>query len=77
MGLEGRPFLALLGVARCIRIAMLNILVDIEADISLFGFVELKQKIEKVLGRKVDLVEYNTLKPLLRELILKEQVVLL
>jgi len=55
----------------------IDILVDIEADISLLDFVGLKQKIEEVLGRKVDLVEYDTLKPLLRERILKEQVVLL
>ena len=55
----------------------IDILVDIEADISLLGFVGLKQKIEEALGRKVDLVEYDTLKPLLRERILKEQVVLL
>jgi len=38
---------------------------------------KLKQKIEEALGRKVDLVEYDTLKPFLRERILKEQVVLL
>ncbi len=55
----------------------IDILVDIKADISLLGFVGLKQKIEEALGRKVDLVEYDTLKPLLRERILKEQVVLL
>jgi len=54
-----------------------DILVDIKADISLLDFVGLKQKIEETLGRKVDLVEYDTLKPLLRERILKEQVVLL
>ena len=55
----------------------IDILVDIKADISLLGFVELKQRIEEALGRKVDLVEYDTLKPLLRERILKEQVPLL
>ena len=55
----------------------IDILVDIKADISLLDFVGLKQRIEEVLGRKVDLVEYDTLKPLLRERILKEQVVLL
>jgi predicted nucleotidyltransferase len=55
----------------------IDILVDIKADISLLDFVGLKQKIEEVLGRNVDLVEYDTLKPLLRERILKEQVVLL
>ena len=66
----------------CVRDEMnkdsdIDILVDIEADISLLDFVGLKQKNEEALGRKVDLVEYDTLKPLLRERILKEQVVLL
>lgn len=55
----------------------IDILVDIKTDISLLDFVGLKQEIEDALGRKVDLVEYDTLKPLLREKILKEQVVLL
>ena len=55
----------------------IDILVEIKSDISLLDFVGLKQKIEESLGRKVDLVEYDTLKPLLREKILKEQVVLL
>jgi len=66
----------------CVRDEMdedsdIDILVDIEADISLLDFVGLKQRIEEILGRKIDLVEYNTLKPLLRDKILKEQVVLL
>ncbi|MFZ5800552.1 MAG: nucleotidyltransferase family protein [Candidatus Omnitrophota bacterium] len=55
----------------------IDILVEIKKDISLLDFVELKQKIEEALGRKADLVEYDTLKPLLKERILKEQVVLL
>ena len=55
----------------------IDILVDIEADISLLDFIGLKQKIEEALGRKVDLVEYDCLKPLLRERILKEQVELI
>ncbi|MDP8253917.1 MAG: nucleotidyltransferase family protein [Candidatus Kaelpia aquatica] len=55
----------------------IDILIDIKSDVSLLGFVELKQKLEETLERKVDLVEYDTLKPILRERILKEQVVLL
>lgn len=55
----------------------IDILVDIQADISLLDFIGLKQKIEEALRRKVDLVEYDTLKPILKERILKEQVVLL
>lgn len=82
------PILESYGVKRialfgsCVRGEMqedsdIDILVDIKTDISLLDFVGLKQRIEEVLGHKVDLVEYDTLKPLLRERILKEQVVLL
>lgn len=53
-----------------------DILVEIESDISLLDFIELKQALEDQLGRKVDLVEYSTIKPLLRERILREQVVI-
>lgn len=55
----------------------IDILVDIKKDISLLDFVEIKQKLEEQLGRKVDLIEYQTLKPSLREKILQGQVVLL
>ena len=66
----------------CIRGEMredsdIDILVEIEKDISLLDFVGLKLEIEETLGRNVDLVEYNTIKPLLKEKILKEQVVIL
>jgi len=44
---------------------------------SSLDFVGLKLEIEEALGRKVDLVEYSTIKPLLRERILKEQVEIL
>jgi hypothetical protein len=54
-----------------------DILVEIEKDISLLDFVGLKLEIEEALGRKIDLVEYNTLKPLIKERILDEQVVIL
>lgn len=55
----------------------IDILVEIEEDISLLDFVGLKLEIEEALGRKVDLVEYSTIKPLLRERILSEQVPIL
>jgi len=55
----------------------LDILVEIEKDISLLDFVGLKLEIEEALNRKVDLVEYNTIKPLLRERILNEQEIIL
>lgn len=66
----------------CVREEMregsdVDILVEIEKDISLFDFIGIKLEIEEVLGRKVDLVEYSTIKPLLRESILKDQVTIL
>ena len=54
-----------------------DILVEIDKDISLLDFVALKLELEEVLGRRVDLVEYDTIKPRLRDRILKEQVVIL
>ena len=55
----------------------IDILVEIGRDISLFDFVGLKIEIEEALGRKVDLVEYDTIRPFLRDRILNEQVVIL
>lgn len=55
----------------------IDILVEIEGNISLLDFVGIKLEIEDVLGSGVDLVEYNTIKPLLRDRILKEQVLIL
>jgi hypothetical protein len=55
----------------------IDLLVEIGKDISLFDFVGLKLEIEEALCNKVDLVEFETIKPLLREKILGEQVVLL
>lgn len=63
----------------CVRREMrknsdIDILVEIAKDISLLDFVGLKLEIEEALGRKVDLVEYNTIKPFLRDRILNEEV---
>ncbi|MGC1119977.1 MAG: nucleotidyltransferase family protein [Candidatus Methanofastidiosia archaeon] len=52
----------------------IDILVEIEDGISLLDFVGIKLEIEEALGKKVDLVEYNTIRPLLKERIIKEQV---
>ena len=46
-------------------------------DKSLLDLVGLKLDLEEVLKRKVDLVEYSTIKPLLRKTILKEQALVL
>jgi uncharacterized protein len=44
---------------------------------SLFDLVDLKSELEDVLGRKVDILTYNSIYRGLREQILKEQVVIL
>jgi predicted nucleotidyltransferase len=52
----------------------IDILVEIEDNISLLDFVGINLEIEEALKRKVDLVEYSTIKPLLKEKIIREQV---
>ena len=55
-----------------------DILIEIERDdMSLLDFIGIKLELEEVLGRKVDLVEYDTIKPLLKERILAEEVPIL
>lgn len=46
-------------------------------DKSLFDLVDLKAELEKTLGRKVDIVTYNSIYWRLREQILAQQVVIL
>jgi len=55
----------------------IDILVEIDRDISLLDFVALKLELEEVLGKRVDLVEFDMIKPRLKERILREQVVIL
>ena len=55
----------------------IDILVQIDSDIGLLEFVGLKLELQEALNRNVDLVEYDTIKPLIRERILKEQQVIL
>ena len=52
----------------------IDVLVEIEDNISLLDFVGIKLEIEEALKRKIDLVEYSTIKPLLKEKIIREQV---
>ena len=54
-----------------------DILVEIKSDISLLDFIGIKIELEEALKMKVDLVEYDTIKPLIREKILSEQVAIL
>lgn len=51
----------------------LDLLVKIEKKISLLDFIEIQQDLEDTLEMKVDLVEYDAIKPALRDEILKDE----
>ena len=51
-----------------------DILVEFEGRKTLFDFIELEQKLEKELGRSVDLITYHSLSPLLHGRVLNEQI---
>lgn len=53
-----------------------DLLVELPAGTSLLDFVDLKLSLEDALQTRVDLVEFDTIKPRLREKILAEQVVI-
>lgn len=52
----------------------IDLLVKIDKKISLLDFVGIQQELEDELNMTVDLVEYDSLKPALKEDILKEEV---
>ena len=45
-----------------------------DKNMSLIDFIDLKFKLESKLGKKVDLVEYSAIKPIIKERILNEEV---
>lgn len=51
----------------------IDLLVDFPKDKSLFDFIDIKLKLEDALGKKVDLIEYDLIKPKLKQYILPEQ----
>jgi len=53
----------------------IDIVVNIEdKNMSLIGFIRLKLALEKVLNKKIDLVEYSAIKPLIKKNILNEEI---
>ncbi len=53
----------------------IDVVVKIEdKNMTLLGFIGLKLKLEEALGKKVDLVEYVALKPLIKNNILNEEI---
>jgi len=55
----------------------IDILIEFKGKKSLLDLSGLKIELEETLGRKVDIVEYSMIHPLLKERILKEQVVVI
>ncbi|MCG2590865.1 nucleotidyltransferase family protein [Rhodohalobacter sulfatireducens] len=51
----------------------LDLLVKIDKKMSLLEFIGIQQELEDKLGMKVDLVEYEALKPALKEDILRDE----
>ena len=54
-----------------------DILVELDAEASLLDFIGVKLDLEDVLERRVDLVQYDAIRPRLRDRILSEEVPLL
>nr|WP_321400355.1 nucleotidyltransferase family protein [uncultured Desulfobacter sp.] len=52
----------------------IDVLVRFKITPGIFGFIDLKQYLESVVGRPVDLVTDNALKPQLRDQILKDAI---
>lgn len=55
----------------------LDILVELPQGESLLGLIRLEKKLEETLNKEVDLLTYDSLHPLLKERILKEQIAIL
>jgi len=51
----------------------IDILIEFMGEKSLFDLIDLKFKLEDILKRKVDVLTYNSLHPLLKDIILNEQ----
>ena len=52
----------------------LDILVELDKKVNLLDYIRIKHELEDETGRSVDLVEYSTIKPLIRNQILAEEV---
>lgn len=55
----------------------IDILVEIDEGVGLIEFIELKIAIQGLLRKKVDLVEYDTIRPEIRENIIRDEISIL
>lgn len=54
-----------------------DMLIEMPRPYGLFSFLSLKNELEDALGTKVDLIEYTSIKPRLRERILHDEIPIL
>lgn len=52
----------------------IDILIDLPKDKTLLDLVDLQLTLENILNRKVDVITYNSLSPVLKDSILREQI---
>ena len=50
-----------------------DVLVELAEGSGLLEFIKIKQELEELLQRPVDLVEYSSIKPILKDIILKQE----
>jgi len=55
----------------------IDILVEFRGNKSLLDLVKLEMELEKVLKKKVDIITYNSIHPLLKDIISKDEKVIL
>lgn len=55
----------------------IDLLLKISKNKTLFDLIRLKLELEKKLGRNVDIVEYDAIRPLIKEEVLREQKIIL
>ena len=55
----------------------IDLLIELGTKISLLDFVGIKFELEDALGQHIDLVEYESIKPLLKDDIMNSQVIIL
>jgi predicted nucleotidyltransferase len=54
----------------------IDILVDMDLSYDLFDFIKFKQELESSLKKKVDIVEYSAIKPVIRDNVLKSEIMI-
>jgi predicted nucleotidyltransferase len=53
-----------------------DILVDMDSNYDFFDFLQFKQELETSLNKKVDVLEYRAIKPLIRQNILNSEILI-